>query len=189
MLNMVLNGILTEKKMSILGRWLRVLAESHSPDASTCFKAPKNICSNPTVSALSKDLENIFDELLCGASKGKTSESLVSIVRFRAVQGLLPSQALAFFFSLKRIIREELRAEMNEQQLSDEILSLESKIDGLALAAFNIFMECRERIYEIQADEVKRLNYRFLQRASCQDLAHGRQSDPEKHNFPIQEER
>jgi hypothetical protein len=40
-------------------------------------------------------------------------------------------------------------------ELLDELLHLESRIDALSLAAFDIYMACRERIAEIRIGEVK----------------------------------
>ena len=37
----------------------------------------------------------------------------------------------------------------------DELLAFESKIDELALTAFNRYVECREKVFELKANEVK----------------------------------
>jgi hypothetical protein len=189
MLYKKLNSILTDKKASILKKWLDVILESYAPDTSTYGKAQGNKFTNPIGSTLSKTVEDIFAELLRGPDKGKTAEALADIVRIRAVQDVLPSQALSFFFSLKNIIREELRAEIAEQQLSDEILSLESTIDSFALSAFDVFMKCREKIYEIKTNEVQRANFRLLQRANLIDAMYGNKPAPEGNNLTEKGER
>jgi hypothetical protein len=135
-------------------------------------------------------MEVIFDGLIRDPGKEDLSGFPDDIVRLRAVQDLLPSQALAFLFSLKGIIREELRAEIAGQDLSDALLSLESRIDSLALSAFDIFMQCREKIYEIRANELKRANFRHLQRADVMNAAHVHKTAPEgKNNLEMKEER
>ena len=98
-------------------------------------------------------------------------------MRIRAVQDFTPSQALSFIFPLKRIIREELCVEIAEKQLSDEMLSLESAIDNLALSAFDIYMKCREKIYDIKANEVKRSTFRLLQMANLINDTNGEEPD------------
>jgi hypothetical protein len=45
-----------------------------------------------------------------------------------------------------------------------ELLTLESRIDQLANASFDIFMKCREKLYEIRANELRNWTYRALQK-------------------------
>jgi hypothetical protein len=187
---MKLNSILTDKKAPILKKWLDVAVGSCPSGASPCFKAPGDAFTNPTGATISKGLENIFNELLRGPDKERISKFLGDIVRVRAVQGMPPSEALSFFFSLKRIIREELRRETAEEPLSQELLSLESSIDGIALSAFDMFMACREKMYAIKANEIKRANFRFLQRADLLHAACTQETASEGNNYlNIKEER
>jgi hypothetical protein len=81
---------------------------------------------------------------------------LDEIIRIRALQNFTPSQALAFIFLLKIVIREELAEEIRKENLAAELLDLESRIDGLALLGFDVYTKRREKIYEIKADEAKR---------------------------------
>lgn len=164
--DMRLNSLLADKKASILGKWFDVIIESYPPATSNFLKTQSNRFANPIGSTISKGIEGIFDELLRGLNKEKTSQFLDNMVRIRAVQDFTPSQAISFIFPLKRIIREELRVEIAEKQLSDEILSLESTIDSLALLAFDIYMKCRERIFELRVNEIKNMTYGLLKRAN-----------------------
>jgi len=43
----------------------------------------------------------------------------------------------------------------NETEISEELLNFEQRIDKIALMAFDIYMECREKIYEIKIKEFK----------------------------------
>ena len=44
-----------------------------------------------------------------------------------------------------------------------------SALDDLILAAFDIFMRCREKIYEIRSNEIKRRSYKLWERAGIAD--------------------
>jgi hypothetical protein len=66
-------------------------------------------------------------------------------VRIRAVQNFTPSQAIGFVFDLKGLIRAMAPA---DRQASKEMVVIESRIDALALLAFDLYMSCREKIYE-----------------------------------------
>ena len=85
---------------------------------------------------------------------------LDEIIRIRVLQNFAPSQALAFIFLLKNVIRHELAEEIRKENLAAELLDLESRIDGLALLGFDVYTKRREKLYEIKADEVKRQDQR-----------------------------
>ena len=87
------------------------------------------------------------------------------IVRIRAVQAFTPSQATAFVLSLKRVLRDALSQHLRDQEVANDLLALEARIDALCLMAFDIYQECRETIYRIQASEMKNRTYRAFERA------------------------
>ncbi len=74
-------------------------------------------------------------------------------------------------FDLKKMIRDEMKTA--KANADDEILELESRIDALALIAFDIYMKCREKIYELKANEVKNMTFRLLQRANLMGEVQG----------------
>ena len=80
---------------------------------------------------------------------------LDKIISIRAIQDLSPSKAVAFIFLLKTAIRKELQQEILEKGILEELLELESRIDGLALLCFDIYMKRREKLYEIRTNEAK----------------------------------
>ena len=88
---------------------------------------------------------------------------------------------MSFIFLLKKAIRESLGNKIHETHISEELLLLDSKIDDLALLSFDIYMKCRERVYEIKADEVRRMTFRLLQRANliCEIQDQEQDSGPE----------
>jgi hypothetical protein len=49
--------------------------------------------------------------------------------------------------------------------LSEELAIFDSAVDDLALFAFDIYMKCREKIYDLKAQEVKNATFRLLQQA------------------------
>lgn len=183
---MRLNSLLADKKASILGKWFDVIIESYPPDTSNFLKNQGSRFANPIGSTISQGIEDIFDELLRGPNplqaEGKTSQFLDNIVRIRAVQDFTPSQALSFIFPLKRIIREELTVEIAGSRFSDEILAFESAIDNLALSAFDIYIKCREQIYEIKANESKSMTFRLLQMANLINDNNGHGPDSKENN-------
>jgi hypothetical protein len=96
----------------------------------------------------------------------KVSAFLDSIIRIRAIQDFTPSEAVAFIFHLKKVIRQELGGEVLKQPgMSDELSTFDTAIDDLALYAFDLYMRCREKIYDLKAQESKNATFRLLQKA------------------------
>lgn len=173
---MKLNNLLSEKKSAILNRWHDAVLDTYPSDTSGFLKGQKNSFLNPVGSVIFQGIENLFEELLCennplvnGSERGLSGERaslfLDNIIRIRAVQEFTPSQAVAFVLLLKNAIREELKSELVERQLLEELLFFESKIDDMALLSFDIYMKCREKLFQLKVNELQSGTFRKLQRA------------------------
>ena len=62
----------------------------------------------------------------------------------------------------KQILREELGKNISSADTAAEFLVLEKQIDELALRAFDQYVWCREKVFEIRAREVERNNHMIL---------------------------
>lgn len=158
-------GLLLEKKSALLERWFDIVLETYPPDSSSFLKNKKRQFANPVGYTISRGLEHLLDELLREGEMDaeKISSFLESIIRIRAIQELTPSQALAFVFRLKKLLKEEMGSAGTAR--SEEIEALESRIDAIALISFDLYMKCREKIYELKANEVRNMTFRLLQKA------------------------
>lgn len=163
---MNLTDLLSAKKVAIVQRWFRLVVETYPPDTSRFLKREKDPFANPVGRAISEGIDALYEGLLAGTSSEKISPFLDRIVRIRAIQDFSPSAAVGFVFSLKRAIREELKHEIRDNRLSHELLAFESRIDRLILLSFDIYMECREKMYDIKATEIKNRTFRLLERAN-----------------------
>lgn len=153
---MQLTTHLTEKKTAILGRWLTLIIESYPPETAIFLRKEKDRFDNPIGYRISEGLEGLYEALIREMETERLLQYLDEIIRIRALQDFKPSQALAFIFLLKNIIRQELSDEIRKENLAAEVLELESRIDGLALLGFDVYTKRRDKISEIKADEMKR---------------------------------
>jgi len=152
---MVLERFLSEKRDAILERWLQLILESYPAQTSGFLKQESDRFANPIGYTISQEIEALYEELLHGMNSDKLAASLDNIIRIRSVQDFSPSQVIAFTFLLKRAIKEELASEIGEKQVFEELLNFGSRIDELVLLALDIYMKCREKVYEIRVNEVK----------------------------------
>ncbi|MCL0053034.1 RsbRD N-terminal domain-containing protein [Dehalococcoidales bacterium] len=125
---------------------------------SSLFSQEKDRFANPVGYTISREIEVLYEELVDGMNFDKLSASLDNIIKIRAVQDFSPSQAIAFIFLLKKAVKEELADEIG----GNWWLKFESRIDKLALLAFDIYMKCREKIYQIKVNKVKAETERAL---------------------------
>jgi hypothetical protein len=153
---MQIAALLSQKKAAILGQWLAMIYESYPPETAIFLRKEKNRFDNPAGYRLSEGLAGLYNVLLQEMERDQIMACLDEIIRIRALQNFTPSQALAFIFLLKNVIRLELAEEIQKENLAAELLDLESRIDGLALLGFDVYTKRREKIYEIKADEAKR---------------------------------
>jgi len=179
---MNLDRLLTEKKTDIIKRWFDVILETYPADTAAYLKQRTNRFTNPVGSTIREGIENIFDEILKGSDFEKVSPFLDSIIRIRAVQDFSPSMAVSFIFSLKKVMREEVKENMTGGIVSHEMQALDDRIDALALFAFDIFMQCREKLYDIRANELRKMTLRLLERANKLDEVQEQKPEPGSSN-------
>jgi len=161
---MDLKSLLLQKKSPIVKKWCDVVLSTY-PQESQKFLKQKDRFANPIGNAIFKGIESLYDKLLQDADCDKISLSLDEIIRVRAVQDFSPSRAVGFVFGLKKIIREELANELQQNVVSEEWATFESRIDGLSLLCFDIYAQCRQKISDIRVNEVKNQSARLLKMA------------------------
>ena len=163
---MKLKDLLLDRKSYILTKWFDKIIGGYPADSSNFLKKQKNRFANPVGNTISEGINDLFDVLVQGSDPEKVYPFLDDIIRIKTVQGFSPSQAVSFVFLLKKVLRETMEREIRENSLSEEMTILEARIDEMALLSFDIYMKCKERIYEIKADEVKRMTFRLIQKAN-----------------------
>ena len=152
---MTLGDLLLRSETVILRRWFDLILETYPADTATMMRKEKNQFTNPVGSTISREIEVLFRELCEGNQDQKCQASLDSILKIRSVQDFSPSKAVGFIFLLKRAIGETLKSEICREPISDEWLKFQSRIDDLALQAFDIYMGCREKICEIRVNQAR----------------------------------
>jgi uncharacterized protein YerC len=163
---MNLNDLLSEKKSSILQKWFDAIIENYPEDSSHFLKKQKDRFLNPVGNTISLNIEGLFDEILRDAASEQIYPFLDDIIKIHAVQNFLPSKAVSFMSLLKSVVRDVLANDIARHNLSAELKSFEEQIDALTFLSFDIYMKCREKIFEIRVNEIKTLTFRLLRRAN-----------------------
>lgn len=161
-----LKKYLEEKRSVILEKWFEAIMATYPTDSTGFLKKQKDRFLNPVGHTVSEGINGVIEALIVGEGFAESMPFIDDIIRVRAIQDFSPAQALNFVFSLKRVVREELEKEIRQNQLYDELLKFESRIDELALYAFNIYVKCREQLSDLKTDELKRMTFTLLKKAN-----------------------
>lgn len=149
---MRLDEALTARRSAVLERWHRALLETYPAETARFLAANADPFANPVGAAAREGLARLYDALAAGAGAAELEAAADAIVRVRAVQQFAPSAAVGFVPALRAILREELAA---SGLAAEESLALEAGIDSMALAAFDVYMRCREKLFEIRMRELR----------------------------------
>jgi hypothetical protein len=162
---MNLENLLLQKKTAILEQWYHLIVESYPADTQSFLRRQKDRFDNPVAYEFRQGIEGIYEALVHGMDRDSIYSFLDRIISIRAIQEFPPSAATAFIFLLKKAIRNTLEKEILEDGISHELIERESRIDGLALLCFDIYMKRREKIYEIKVNEIKNRASGLLRKA------------------------
>ena len=157
--------IIAQKKAAIVKKWFDLTAQTYAPDTAEFLKSKTDPFANPVGGSILSGLDGLLDQLIHDMDPQIINSYLDPIIRIRAVQNFTPSQAVAFILSLKKALRTSLKKELRDIRILTELSELESKIDRLSLMAFDIYMQCREKIYQLSANEMKNRTFRAFERA------------------------
>lgn len=163
---MALTEILKLKREQIVDQWFEAVITTYHEDARGSLSRTKAQFTNPVGYNIREGLDGLVQAVLQGMLPDTVRGFLDAIVRIRAVQDFSPSQALSFIFQLKNILRAAAGDEAaGDPKTATELTRLDDVIDDLALFAFDLYMECREKIYDIKAQEARSMTFRLLQKA------------------------
>jgi hypothetical protein len=149
-----LTASLADQRDTLVKKWLNGILQTYPESTTKFLSQEKDPFRNPIGRTLEENLTAIFDGLIQSKDTASLAPMLDNIVRMRAVQDFNAGQAVSFLFLLKRILREECRADLS--RCPGDFADLEVRIDALTLLAFDLYMKCRERVFEIKVNEAKR---------------------------------
>lgn len=150
-----LKKLLLDEKATISKMWLDKLFQTYSPDAVKLFAEDKNKFTNPVGNILSEGTKGAFEALVEEDNEALTA-NLDKIIRIRSVQDMSASQSVLFVFLLKDVVRRALKNQLKGPAIMSELTHFDARIDMAALAAFDVYVQCRDKVFELRVNEVKR---------------------------------
>ncbi|NOX80073.1 MAG: hypothetical protein GXP57_03120 [Deltaproteobacteria bacterium] len=161
---MKLADALQNKKEQILSLWVDRTLDSYLEPGF--FKKSKDKFANPVGVNIREGLTKLYELLLSKAEQAQYAEPLDQVIRIRAVQDFTPAQAVSPILELKWVVKQVLSADKDTRPLLAELDSFDCDVDRAALAAFDIYMNCREQLHKARIFELKSGNF-ILSDAGC----------------------
>jgi hypothetical protein len=162
---MHLDELLGKHRATLVKRWFDTVVETYPADSRQFIKSQKDLFANPVGQTTLNSLRALFDALLQNTDRKAVAAHLDPVVRIRAVQEFTPSQAVGFVLELKGIIAEQLGRQLWEGPQADQWQAMQARIDAMGLMAFDIYMQCREKLSDLKVNLERDRIYKAMTRA------------------------
>lgn len=161
---MHLQEFLAEEKGEILPRWISAVLDTYPTDAARIFKREQDRFANPIGYNTEDALTRLYDLLFASATPDPTQvgPALEEFVKIRAVQDFAPSAAVDLIFALKKVVRLACKAKEAPAVSVAEWQELDERLDRVAGMVFDLYMACRERLYQTRVQEIKSRNHHVV---------------------------
>ncbi len=169
---MTLQELLTKNRERVVEKWRQGIIDTYPVDGRGFLRQQDDRFANPIGYVVREETDRLFGCLVNDTDPEATRSSLDKLIRIRAVQDFLPSEAVSFVLLLKPIIRELLAEEIETHALHDELQTTEDAIDGMQLMALDCYTLCRDRISEIKVNDARRSTAKLIERLNAR-LAEG----------------
>jgi hypothetical protein len=145
-----MRNVPSERKRAVARDWLALTFQTYPSQSTQFLLHETDRFRNPVGQTLKDGIPLLVDELFGDMNSGAVRQALEGIVRIRAVQNFSAREAVGFVFLLKQILQPELSVG------GDMGLALDRRVDEMVLAAFDLYVQCRGQISDIQVNEAQR---------------------------------
>ncbi|MEW5734574.1 MAG: RsbRD N-terminal domain-containing protein [Thermodesulfobacteriota bacterium] len=157
------------KRAAILERWRDHVLASYPQETVRFLKSQKDPFANPVGKRISVGLSGVLDIILEGSGENEKSQEamqfLDDLIKVRAVQGFAPGAAMRFLFDLKDIVFAEVAPLAKKLGGDPDWRAIDRRIDAVALAGLDAYVRCREKIFDIRINELRKLSHSAMVRA------------------------
>jgi hypothetical protein len=164
--NMNPHKFLADNFHSICAEWTAAIINTYPEEGAKFFSGGKNQFSNPVGHTFRNNIERMLTVLIREGAVEECSKDLDGILRIRAVQGFAPSVALCFLPALKEIIHREAVKSLPVEEMDATLHDLNVRIDRLTMLGFDLYMACREVLWQQKANQLYSRTHKLLEKAN-----------------------
>ncbi|MBQ4566695.1 MAG: RsbRD N-terminal domain-containing protein [Desulfovibrio sp.] len=143
-------------KKEVVAAWVEAVFATYPFETTGFLRTKQDPFGNPVAHMTREAASTLFDAVAGEDMHPPTvKNALDRFIKLRAVQKFLPSQSLAVIHAMKPILREQVLPKMQDVGQLAAYLEAESRLDSLALLAFDMYCEARETVAEARIKEIR----------------------------------
>jgi RsbRD-like negative regulator of sigma factor len=147
---------LEDKQQKLVEEWVDAVIGSYPKDSAQFFKNTKDPFANPVGNTVKRSIGLLCNQVIRKKMDMEAvAEGMDPIIRLRAVQEFTAADALSFIFKIKQLVRNELEELPADKQIKAYERDIEGNVDQLILVAFDIYTDCRKKIYLMRINQAK----------------------------------
>lgn len=143
--------LLINHKKDIFERWYNLVVATYPEETAKFLKSQQDQFANPVGSTFRSSMMGILDGLISGKAPEELAGLVDDMMHIRAVQDFVPSRAVAVFLLFKEAVGHLIAQKHIDASVA--VMELSSLVDRLQLIAFDTYMKCREKLWEIKYNE------------------------------------
>lgn len=163
---MDLHTFLVENHNHIAAQWADAIFHTYPEEGAKFFSGSSNQFANPVGHTFRSNVSRMLNLLSGAEDVSACSKDLDGILRIRAVQGFTPSVALCFLPALKEIVRREITKVCPEESVFASLNEWNVRVDRLTMLGFDLYMACREVLWQQKANQLYTRTHKLLERAN-----------------------
>lgn len=160
------NKFLSENQARIADEWVAAIINTYPEEGGKFFSGGRNQFANPVGHTFRANISKMLATLINTGTVEDCATELDGILRIRAVQGFKPSVALSFIPALKEIVRREYLKVCAEDRVDAALYAWNISIDRLMLLGLDLFMSCREVLWQQKANQLYSRTHKLLEKAN-----------------------
>lgn len=157
---------MAERSEELSQKWADLILGTYPVETQAVWRKNRDQFTNPVGHSILTATSKLIPLLLSWNDAEAVAKALDTLVKIRAVQDFSPSQALSFVFVLKKLLRQEFMAELSAKGALEELMRFETRVDNLAVIAFDLYVASRDQIARMRVEEVKRAHTNIVRRAN-----------------------
>jgi len=164
--------VLSAKRKEIVNKWFDAVMAAYPADGAKFFKQSADPFANPVGSTIHRCLDELFDQVIRSEmDDAATRKALDGILRIQSLQEFKPSRAIDFIFIIKPTIEKGCRKHREDKAVQKYLDALDSNIEYLLKTAFDLYMECREKVFLLRANHARdRVSQLLIKKGYMQEL-------------------
>ena len=162
----MLRDLLMDNWTTVLAQWEDRTLSTYPEGGVAALKRQKDQFGNPVGFNVSRTIEELFNFLCDKKELDEVLPQVEDLIRIRAVQDFSPSRALAFVGMVKPVVKELCRKKKITPEF-EEWYDFERKVDLITMHAFDLYLGCRERLFQTRINELRRGTHIITEGAVC----------------------